>query len=141
MAQENDPRQTVIVNHHGSAALGSETLVDIFFGLDRGSLAVVVLVSLVELVRRRQTLCCWSLWGKESEGADRDGTLRLRRSTLDGADNLTSCHAISSRSYHVEGPSWGSNWTCRIRTCHQHSLRRTYFTGKGEDFQQWSKKT
>ena len=87
MAQENDPRQTVTVNHHGTAALGSETLVDVFFWAGR-RFACCCCAGVAGGIGQETTnvVLLESVW-KDSEGADRDGTLRLRRSTLDGADN------------------------------------------------------
>ena len=87
MAQENDPRQTVTVNHHGNAALGSETLVDVFFWLDSWFACCFCAGVPGGIGQETTNVLLLESVEKDSEGADRDGTLRLRRSTLDGADN------------------------------------------------------
>ena len=101
--------------------------------------------SLLTVVRVTDELVC----GETQEEHLRN--LILRRSDVD--HHGASCHSTSTRAIYTPCSSGSRIWTCRCSTSYQQSLdnsssegyaeshRPNEFTGREEDFQQWSKKT
>ena len=61
--------------------------------------------------------------------------------TWDVDDDGASWCTASAIMFHVESPSGRRIWTCRRSASNQQPRDSPSFTGREEDFQQWSKKT